>query len=339
MQFESTSIASIASVLIETAQKSYNFDARPMLHDLGLDLARLDVPGARFPDEIMTAVVDEMQRRTGDDCIGLAIGKNVRPTTFHALGYAWLASGSLLGALRRLERYDRIVGTADEIEIVDGGDHYAMILRSREPDNPTPDTSVDAFFTAVLEMCRWISMTDPKPLEVHVTHAGNRREGDYSSAFGAPVRFGAPDNRIVFERMQVEAATPGANDELARISDRLSEDYLTTLDPASVTREVRNLLMQMLPSGDASQERIAGTLNRSCSSLQRDLRAEGTSFRDVREKTRKSLATEYVRRSDMSLQEVAFLLGFSDQSNFSRAFRRWTGQSPKSWRDEAKIQP
>lgn len=337
MQFESTSIATIMSVVLEAMQKSYNFDARPVLEKLGIDLSRLGVPGARFPDERMDAVIEELQRRTGDDCIGLAIGRYVRPTTFNALGFAWLASSSLLGAFRRLARYVRIVGTADEIEVLSAADHYALVLSSSDPGKPPPDFSSDAFFAAILEMCRWISATDPTPLAVHLAHASHDRDGDYITAFGAPVTFNADDNRLLFDRALAEAEVPGGNEELARMSDRLSDNYLASFDTASVTREVRDLLLQLLPSGDASQDRIAAKLNRSCSSLQRDLRAEGTSFKAVRENTRKSLATDYVGRADVSLQEVAFLLGFSDQSNFSRAFRRWTGTSPKAWREANKI--
>lgn len=337
MHFESTSIASIVSVVLETAHKSYNFDARPVLERMGVDLGRLDVPGARFPDGLLDAVLLELQRQTGDDCFGLALGRHVRPTTFHALGFAWLASSSLLDAFHRLERYDRIVATADEIVIAEQPDHYALIVRPRDPESPTPDLSVGAFFVAVLEMCRWIAATDPAPLEVHVMQRARGRAGAFVAAFGAPVRFEADDNRMIFDRVMAEQPVPGANAELAKLSDRVSEDYLRDLEPSTVAREVRALLLKMLPSGEATQQNIAGRLNRSCSSLQRDLRAEGTTFRQVREETRKALATDYVRRPDISLQEVAFLLGFSDQSNFSRAFRRWTGQSPKAWRDEGRI--
>lgn len=335
MQFDSTTIASAVSVYLEAAQKSYNFDARPMMEDLGIDLSRLDVPGARFPDDLMEAIIDQMRRRTGDECIGLTIGKYVRPTTFYALGFAWLASASLLGAFRRISRYDRIVSTADRVDLVSGEDHYALILGPRAAARPMSTIGYDAFAVAVLEMCRWIADSEPTPMEVHFTHAGAGREGDFVTAVGAPVRFNMPDCRLVFDRALVEAPVRGGNETLAKMSDRANEDYLATLDPASVTREVRSLLMKMLPSGNSSQERIAGRLNRSCSSLQRDLRAEGTSFSEVREETRKALASEYVRRQDISLQEVAFLLGFSDQSNFSRAFRRWTGKSPKAWRAAA----
>ncbi|MGI9343266.1 MAG: AraC family transcriptional regulator [Gammaproteobacteria bacterium] len=332
MQFESTTLASAVSVFIEAAEKSYGFDPRPMMEDLGLDLSRIDVPGARFPEALLNSVTEELRRRTGDDCIGLTIGKYVRPTTFFALGFAWLASASLLGAFQRLSRYDRIVSTADRIELAPAEDHYALIIGRRLEGRPM---DYDAFAVAIIEMCRWIADTDPAPREVHMMHSGNGREGDYVSALGAPVFFDQPACKLVFDRKLVEAPARGGNEALADMSDRMSDDYLASLDPASVSRDVRKLLIDMLPSGNSSQERIAGRLNRSCSSLQRDLRAEGTSFSELREDTRKAMAADYVRRQDISLQEVAFLLGFSDQSNFSRAFRRWTGESPKAWRAAA----
>jgi AraC-like DNA-binding protein len=332
MQFESTTIASAVGVYIEAAEKSYNFDPRPMMEDLGVDLSRVEVPGARFPDKLHDAVVQEMRRRTGDECIGLTIGKYVRPTTFFALGFAWLASASLLGAFRRLSRYDRIASTADLVEVVQAEDHYALILGSRPDARPVNRIGEDAFVAAILRMCSWIADADPIPQEIHLMHTGGGREGDYVTALGAPVIFNAPVTKLIFDRALVEAPVRGGNEALAEMIDRMNDDYLATLDAASVTREVRRLLIEMLPSGNSSQERIANTLNRSCSSLQRDLRAEGTSFSELREETRKAMAADYVRRQDISLQEVAFLLGFSDQSNFSRAFRRWTGESPKAWR-------
>jgi AraC-like DNA-binding protein len=333
MYFDTTTIASVVSVIIEALQKSYNLDARPTLDELGLDLTRLDVPGARYPDPVLVDLLEIFRKKTGDDCIGLAIGRYVRPTTFHALSYAWLASGSVLGALQRLARYDEVVSTADQIEIISKDKTCELILEPRRPEDPTPDHSVDAYFIAILEMCRWITSRNFVPLEIHLQHGDAGRPADYLNAFGAPVSFNANRNRMVFEKASVERRLPGVNAELAQINDRIAQEYVASLDSATVAKSVRQLLMQLLPSGDASQERIAQRLNRSCSSLQRDLRSEGTSFRDLREETRKMLATEYIRDRDVTLQEIAFLLGFSDQSNFSRAFRRWTGESPKGWRE------
>ncbi len=333
MLFETSTIAAVIPVVIEAMQKNYNFDARPMFADFGIDLSRVDIPGARYPDTVMNDMLRALQEKTGDACIGLAIGRHVRPTTFHALGYAWLASNSLLGAFKRLERHDRIVSTSDEISVAAGDGSYSLIFSNRNESLDVPPAATDAYFMALITMCHWIADESVAPLEVHLQRDDEGRKGDYVTAYGAPVLFNAQQDCLIFDRKVAEQPVIGANAELAQISDRLAEDYLATLEPASVTRNVQELLMKLLPSGDATQDRVAGRMNRSCSSLQRDLRAEGTSFRDVREKTRQKLATEYVQRGEVSLQEVAFLLGFSDQSNFSRAFRRWTGRSPKDWRN------
>ena len=155
-----------------------------------LDLSRIDVPGARFPDALLESVVEEMRRRTGDDCIGLTIGKYVRPTTFFALGFAWLASASLLGAFGRLSRYDRIVSTArpDRARLGRGSLRTDPRL-SRARQHIVARSATDAFVAAISQMCRWIADSEPAPLEVHLTHSSNGREGDYVSGARRAGRF------------------------------------------------------------------------------------------------------------------------------------------------------
>jgi AraC-like DNA-binding protein len=333
MIFQTSTIASILPMVIEAMDKNYNFDARPLISNLGIDLSRIEVPGARYPTAMMIDLSHSLLEKTGDDCIGLAIGSHVRPTTFYALGYAWLASATLLGAFKRLARYDQIVSTADVVTVAPGNNTYSLVFTHRSAGIEARPIGIDCFFMALISMCRWIGDPSTAPVEVHLQHDSAGRDGDYVTAFGAPVVFEAEQNCLIFDRDTAERPVSGSNTGLAGMNDRLAENYLASLEPSAVTTHVRELLMQLLPSGGATQERVASRLNRSCSSLQRDLRSEGTSFRDVREDTRQRLAKGYVQNSDISLQEVAFLLGFSDQSNFSRAFRRWTGKSPKDWRE------
>ena len=136
---------------------------------------------------------------------------------------------------------------------------------------------------------------------------------------------------MVFDKTTLETPLPGDNLELALASDRIAEDYIEALDPNSVSTAVRKLLIELLPTGDASQHAIARQMHRSLSTLQRQLSAEGTNYKDIREHTRRDLAEQYVREGRYSLSQIAYLLGFSDQSNFSRAFRRWTGSTPGAW--------
>jgi AraC-like DNA-binding protein len=116
---------------------------------------------------------------------------------------------------------------------------------------------------------------------------------------------------------------------------RIAEQYLASLDQSKVATDVRRLLVQMLPSGRADQDTVASRLYRSTSTLQRQLSAEGTSYRDILETTRRSLAEKYLRDGDYTQAEIAYMVGFSDQSNFARAFKRWTGMSPGQYRKSA----
>ena len=102
-----------------------------------------------------------------------------------------------------------------------------------------------------------------------------------------------------------------------------------------MTHEVREMPIQMMPSGRSDQETVARRLYRSRSTLQRQLGAEGTNYRQILESTRRSLAEQYLRSKHYSQAEVAFMLGFTDQSNLARAFRRWTGMTPGEFRKAA----
>ncbi len=126
---------------------------------------------------------------------------------------------------------------------------------------------------------------------------------------------------------------PHGTPDVAKATDRIAEQYIETLDPHKVASQVKRLLIALLPSGKADQELVSSRLNRSMSTLQRQLQAEGLSYRDVMESTRRSLDENYLQDKKHSLAQIAYLLGFSDQSNFSRAFKRWTSMSPKQYQE------
>jgi len=95
------------------------------------------------------------------------------------------------------------------------------------------------------------------------------------------------------------------------------------------------MVVQMLPSGRVGQDTVAARLYRSKSTLQRQLKNEGTSYRKILEITRRSLAEEYLKDGAYTQAQIAFMTGFADQSNFARAFRRWTGVSPGQFQKAA----
>ena len=107
---------------------------------------------------------------------------------------------------------------------------------------------------------------------------------------------------------------------------------MANLSDSEVSARVKSKLIELLPSGKVNEEVVAGSLNMSLRSLQRKLSDENVSYKELLESTRMTLALEYIKLPKYSINEITYLLGFSEQSNFSRAFKRWTKQTPTSYR-------
>jgi AraC-like DNA-binding protein len=333
MLFEPTTLTAAAAVIAETLESHYATDPKPIFEQVGLDYAQLGVADARYPWKDMQALWLASVEATGDPSFGLYAGRRIRPTTFHAVGYSWLSSATLVGSLERLCRYFRVISTAPVQPILEQrGQIYALTEVMPDPTHVPIEASVDAFLAAIVQMCRTATTEHFAPAAVTVEHADRGNTADYVAVLGCPIQFEAPRTEILFDAESLETPLRGNNAELARANDKVAEQYLEKLDPDRVASEVRELLVSLLPSGKSSQEIIAKRMNRSLSTLQRQLQSEGMSYQAIRDETRNVLAQEYVRQENLSLSQIAYMLGFSDQSNFSRAFKRWTGQTPREFR-------
>ena len=338
MDPEPTTLATVAKLIAETLQVHYAVDPGPVLESVGISMERLDRGGARFPWAKMQELWSAAVSASGDPCFGLCVGRSVRPTTFHAVGFAWLASSTLLEALQRLSRYFEVISTVPlKLVIATEGDSYvAYSLPTSIDIRPRPhQAAIDATMAAVLQLCRLATNAHFRPQQVELAREDAGHLDDYVRAFEAPVRFAAGRDAYYFETAALDAQLPGNDRELARANDRVAEHYLAVLDPQRVSSEVKRLLIDLLPTGQVNACTVANRLNMSKSTLQRRLRTERTTYKDIAEDTKRTLAIEYVRQRQLSLSEIAYLLGFSDQSNLSRAFKRWTDTSPGVYRSRA----
>jgi AraC-like DNA-binding protein len=146
------------------------------------------------------------------------------------------------------------------------------------------------------------------------------------------VRFGQPANRALLSRADLALPLAARDAAMAALHERLADDELARLEGARTSHQVRKLLATRALRGEPRREHIAATLKLSDRTLQRRLQAEGTSFHQLLDDTRRELAQQYLRRPDASLKVVADLLGFEDQSNLFRACKRWFGESPGQYR-------
>jgi AraC-like DNA-binding protein len=337
MLLEPSTLASAIRVIAETLQVDYQVDPAPVFRDAGLRLDESVLAGDRFPTRKVRKLWELAIAVTGDPTFGLKAGRRVRPASFHALGFSWLACGTLREALERLGRYYRVLTTGPiHVRLVERDDTVVLEIREDDPAARALDVAIDAFLMSTLVLCQEVAGAAFRPRQVAFARPALVNPPVYAAAFGAPVSAGAECHAMVFSQGDLDAPLPVSNPDVLRATDAVAERYLEQLSPQAVATAVRRLLVQLLSSGSADQADVARRLNVSASTLQRQLRAEGTSFRNVFDSTRRSLADAYLGEGVLSHAEIAYLLGFSDQSSFSRAYRRWAGTTPRAFRSRRR---
>ncbi|MDH3901238.1 MAG: AraC family transcriptional regulator, partial [Gammaproteobacteria bacterium] len=273
--------------------------------------------------------------QTGDACFGLSAASQFQPAVLHGLGLAWLASDTLRDALTRLERYSRLISTAAEITLQDTPDGVDLVVRPPAGWTEFVHAALDAGMAMFLRMCRTTGGSEITPVCVKMMRPEPHCADRFSEEFGAPIEYGADANVLSFDHQHVDAVLPYANPELARVNDQTVVDYLAGFDRDSITLQVRAKIIEQLPDGKPNQGAIADSLHVSLRSLQRRLKDESTNYKALLETTRHELAVHYIQHSGRTIGEITYLLGFSEPSNFARAFKRWTGRSPADFRINA----
>ena len=310
----------------------YDINADALFEEVGLDPRLLTDPDARYAMAKTIKLWALAVERTGDPCFGLTVAEQWHPTTWHALGYAWLASGTLEDALKRLVRYSSMITTAGEFLLKERSADFKLTVRGKRGEMARPDAVADSVTGGIVHMCRVSFGADFKPLRVSFSHVGQGCRQKRQEFFRSPIEYGSDQDCIVFDKEQVRKPLSTANVELAHASDKIIADFLPHLESGTTASRVKALLVDLLPSGETTEEGLAASLNLSRSSLQRRLREEGSTYRALLQEVRCDLAERMLSDSSKTLNEISFLLGFGDLSAFSRAFKRWTGVAPSSFR-------
>lgn len=322
---------------IRKALDAAALDSGALFREAGLDLAVLDDPNARYTVAATTRLWRLAVAAVGDDAFGLTVARHVGHTTFHALGFSLLASGTLREAFERSLRYFRLVTDAGDLSFAPDGECYRLTLHTPVSGTQPAPEAIDAFALLFVRLCRGLHRREFSPARVTLQRPAPVNLAAFERSFRAPMQFGAAENALWFDRAVFEQPLAGANAELARHNDAVVVQQLARLPQQDLRTKVQAALSQQLSLGEPSQEQAAAALHMSLRNFQRKLAEEGTSYTALLNETRESLALGYVRDARYSLSEITYLLGFADASSFNRAFKRWTGLSPSAYRAQGQV--
>ncbi|GAA3964013.1 AraC family transcriptional regulator [Allohahella marinimesophila] len=289
-------------------------------------------PDGRFQLTVLHDVLDYAVSVTKNPCVGLLIGAEISTSSMGVIGHILFNNRTLGEALTQYVRLAALVneGLAIELEVDDG-----EAIVSFEYIQPALYHAVNIDRMLVQTVARAKKYVSE---QVFMTRVGFHHEEPasrlpYDEYFDCPLNFSEPRSYIAFDHKFLDFELPQRNPYLHQALSRQVESLLGRLrQHRSLSARVRHLISGRLSQGDFDAEAIASELCISRHTLYRRLKAEGNSFHDIIESARRDKAVAYLRKNKYALSEIAFLLGFSELSAFSRAFKRWTGQSPASYR-------
>ena len=327
-----TTITSWA-LLAAKALQHQGIDSDEVFREVGLDPALLKQAGARYPMIKVTRLWQRAVELTSNECFGLQTATFWHPTTAHALGYTWLASDNLKEAFLRLQRYVHIFNDITVIRIHEHPNEYVVELDGEDDDADVAPEAVDAGIATIVQMCRASAGSQLSPLRVQLRRSPPGCADRFNEFFNAPVQFDSDIDAVHFDYDTVDRFLPESNKELALANEKVAIDYLAHLKSSDVSIKAAKVLIDKLPDGAVTADHVAHELHMSPRTFQRRLKDENTTFSKLMDDVRREIATTYMEATDKSVTEITYLLGFAETSTFSRAFKRWTGQSPSKFRE------
>lgn len=313
-------------------------DAEALCREHGLVLEQLREPTSRVPYAVVETLGMRVLELTADDYLGLHLAQDVRDApTFDAGVLLMMSSRTLRDALQRMERYQNYWGDGARYALVASARGMAVRLLQRDPLSVYQRHSEECALAEIVLGARRLT-ADPQltPLAVRFRHAALADARELHALFGLMPAFGASHCEIELAHATLDTALPQANEAFRLFFQEQVERALTQLGRSGLAADVRATAHATLASGQCSMTETARTLGISARTLQRRLHAEGTSFGDVVDALRRELAHTYLSQT-LSLQEIAWLLGYADVSAFHHAFKRWTGMTPEQARARACI--
>jgi AraC-like DNA-binding protein len=311
-------------------------DRSMLLEAAGLEAAQLEDHDARVPFSSYVALMRAGKSLSGDPALALHFGENVDIADVSIVGLLGQAAETMADALAQLNRYVRLVVEAgrpdgrDRFELQRGED--GLWLHDTRPfADLFPELTESAFAQLVSSTRKVVGW--PFVTAVHVTHPDPGYAAEYERVLGAPVTFQAGRNAMrLTDAWETQRVALLPRYVFGVLSER-ADELLESLGSSGTTRSlVEGLLMPVLHTGEASMDATAARLGLSRQTLFRRLKAEGTTFEKVLDDLRRRMAIDYLAAGKVSVNEAAYLLGFSEPAAFSRAFKRWTGSSPRAAR-------
>ncbi len=316
---------------------SLEVDSDAFLRSLGVDPAEVKSPDARIPVETYLLIQDEAAEYTGDPYFGLHMGEFAEAGSWSILGYMMMNSKTLGEAFEKAARYSRIIGNLIEAQ-AEFQINKIKIVYSTPPQAPLMSRHCfEATFSSSVRMMQTLTGVELNPREVRFIYPQPESTVEYERIFRCPVYFEQKQNSLTIDTKIIHTPILLPNPELLQYFENYAQEILAKLERKNEhTRRVSKIILSRLDDEALSIDIVASEMCVSVRTLQNHLNEEGVVFSELLQEIREKLAKKYLKER-YSVETITYLLGFSEPSVFRKAFKRWSGVTPRQFRENTSL--
>lgn len=326
-------VLTVSSRALVQACERLGIDTDAMLETVGVERSLVFDVDARIPGDKVSALWQEAYRRADDPDLSLHAVEALPRGAYKVLEFLAATSASVGEGLRRVSRYFRLINSAVELPVDEGPEHVTFGFTSPGAVS-APSRAYAEYAVAAIVLRTRLAVDIEFPLQhVDFAYPSPTDISEHERIFGCPVHFDAPRTQMCIARDVWDRAVSADDGGLSELLEQHAKMLLDKLpEGTTAVAQVQEAIRKQLRGGDPNLDNVARALGMSSRTLQRRLKDEGLSYATVLDETRANVARSYLDQPEFSLAEVGYLLGFADQSSFTRAFKRWTGSTPGTFR-------
>jgi AraC-like DNA-binding protein len=313
--------------------RQHGVNADSLLKEVGLRRADVSDLDNRISYSAVIGLIERAATTLGDASYGLRLGAAQEAKDSGMLGFLMLNSPTLLDALSNAQRYFRVLGEGEDIEIERMGPH--VTLRFRETDRALRGLRHNSEYIAaiIVRACRDMTRKRISPVRAEFMHGRPNAKVAYADYLACPVKFHGEWDALIYDAATMRLPVMGADSTLLKVLEKACQKILgPTPKKQDIVHDVRELVIDRLTKGGASFDDVAREVNMSSKTLERRLADRDTTFSVLLDDIRSGLAKRYLSDTDLRLDQIAYLTGYSEPAALVRAFKRWTRTTPMQFR-------
>ncbi len=308
-------------------------DLSDLMQEAGLEPSLLAQQDARLGTRDFIRLMQVVMRRTEDEFIGLGRGTKSKPGTFSMMAHAVINCPSLEKAIQRSAQFYRLVDLPIEIRLERGDRESRLVLLP--PMFESRENVLETMVFISVRFWSWLTGRNLDPSSIHFDFAEPPQAAEFRRLFKGKVVYADRQNAVVFPTSWLSLPLVQNPLSLSKfLKDSLALIIVGNAQPIGLPEQIRAIISKEYGNSFPDFAQVCEQLNMTPQTLRRRLKEENTSYQEIKDSIRKDASLYYLGKEELSIDEIALMMGFSEASSFHRAFKKWTGRTPASYRRE-----